>query len=68
MATSSVSTYENSVVTKDFHLSSSSDTGHRLSPNTQKCPLCGKLKLIFYCKECIHNGLFTKSRPTTKEE
>lgn len=67
MATSSVSTYENNGVTKDFHLSSSSDTGNRLSPNTQKCPLCRKLKLIFYCKECVHNELFCRPKPSAKE-
>lgn len=56
MATSSSD--ESSTAPKDFHLSSSLDSGSRLSPNRRKCPLCSSFRKTFYCKECINSGNF----------
>ncbi|KAK9695638.1 Vacuolar sorting 38 and autophagy-related subunit 14 [Popillia japonica] len=61
MATSSSD--ESSSAPRDFHLSSSLDSGSRLSPNRQRCPLCCSYKKVFYCKECIQGGSFTYSSP-----
>ncbi|CAG9838268.1 unnamed protein product [Diabrotica balteata] len=60
MATTSSS--EDSIAPRDFHLSTSTDSGSRLSPNRQRCPLCRKFRKVFYCKECLHSGLFYSSK------
>ncbi|XP_056638534.1 beclin 1-associated autophagy-related key regulator isoform X2 [Diorhabda sublineata] len=65
MATTSSS--EDSTAPRDFHLSSSTDSGSRLSPNRQRCPLCRKFRKVFYCKECIHSGLFYSSKQKIAE-
>ncbi|VEN54074.1 unnamed protein product [Callosobruchus maculatus] len=61
MATNS-SSDESSMAPKDFHISTSTDSGSRLSPNRQRCPLCRRFRKTFYCKDCIHSGLFYSSR------
>ncbi|CAH0550566.1 unnamed protein product [Brassicogethes aeneus] len=66
MATST-SSDEISIPPKDFHISTSSDSGSRLSPNRQKCPLCGKFRKTFYCKDCVHSGLFYTSKSKATE-
>ncbi|KAK9875386.1 hypothetical protein WA026_007781 [Henosepilachna vigintioctopunctata] len=58
---------ESSTGPKDFHLSSSLDSGSRLSPNRSKCPLCHKFKRNFYCKECVLSGLFCSSKSQSTE-
>ncbi|CAH1110736.1 unnamed protein product [Psylliodes chrysocephalus] len=60
MATTSSS--DDSIAPRDFHLSTSTDSGSRLSPNRQKCPLCRKFRKVFYCKDCFHSGLFYSSK------
>ncbi|KAG5877804.1 hypothetical protein JTB14_036826 [Gonioctena quinquepunctata] len=65
MATTSSS--DESIPPKDFHLSSSTDSGSRLSPSRQRCPLCRKFRKVFYCKDCIHSGLFYSSRQRATE-
>ncbi|KAK4884240.1 hypothetical protein RN001_000511 [Aquatica leii] len=59
MATSSSD--ESITAPKDFHISSSIDSGSRNSPIPQKCPLCCNFRKKFYCKECIYNGDFPSS-------
>ncbi|KAF2899294.1 hypothetical protein ILUMI_06874 [Ignelater luminosus] len=59
MATSSSD--ESITAPKDFHLSSSLDSGSRNSPNRQKCPLCTRFRKKFYCTECLNNGNFCSS-------
>lgn len=66
MATIS-SSGESSLAPKDFHISTSTDSGGRLSPNRQKCPLCRRFRKTFYCKDCIHGGLFYSSRLKSTE-
>ncbi|KAF5292929.1 hypothetical protein FQA39_LY13809 [Lamprigera yunnana] len=51
---------------KDFHISSSLDSGSRNSPIPQKCPLCCNIKKKFYCKECINNGDFSSIRSNSE--
>ncbi|CAH1993951.1 unnamed protein product [Acanthoscelides obtectus] len=53
---------ESCMAPKDFHISTSTDSGSRLSPNRQRCPLCRRFRKTFYCKDCIHSGLFYSSR------
>ncbi|XP_025833473.1 beclin 1-associated autophagy-related key regulator-like isoform X2 [Agrilus planipennis] len=48
-------------VPKDFQLSSSLDSGSRISPNYYRCQLCNNYRKVFYCKECVHNGDIYKS-------
>ncbi|KAJ8971145.1 hypothetical protein NQ317_003435 [Molorchus minor] len=61
MATSSSD--ESNMAPKDFQLStSSSDSGSQYSPNKHKCPLCQKFK------NCIRNGLFYSSKPSSSEQ
>lgn len=64
MATSS--SEESITAPKDF-LSSSLDSGSRNSPCLQKCPLCSNFRKNFYCKDCIHNGVFCSSRSNYSE-
>ncbi|GLV43336.1 Autophagy-related 14 [Carabus blaptoides fortunei] len=59
MATSSSD--ESSTAPKDFHLSSSVDSGSRLSPYHYRCQLCNNFRKKFYCKDCIQNGDFVGS-------
>ncbi|XP_022909141.1 beclin 1-associated autophagy-related key regulator [Onthophagus taurus] len=56
MATSSSD--ESSSAPRDFHLSSSLDSGSRLSPNGERCPLCGSYRKKFFCRDCIQSGEF----------
>ncbi|CAG9813648.1 unnamed protein product [Phaedon cochleariae] len=65
MATTSSS--DDSIAPKDFHLSTSTDSGSRLSLNRQKCPLCHNFRKVFYCKDCIYSGLFYSSRQRVTE-
>ncbi|RZC43206.1 hypothetical protein BDFB_009363, partial [Asbolus verrucosus] len=65
MATSSSD--ESSTAPKDFHISSSIDSGSRLSISRQKCLLCGNSRKVFYCKDCIHSGLFYHSKHQVAE-
>ncbi|KAL3286264.1 hypothetical protein HHI36_000774 [Cryptolaemus montrouzieri] len=58
---------ESSTAPRDFHLSSSLDSGSRLSPNKHKCPLCHKFRKTFYCKECVHSGGFYRSKSVVTE-
>ncbi|KAB0803853.1 hypothetical protein PPYR_00823 [Photinus pyralis] len=64
MATSSSD--ESLTAPKDFHLSSSLDSGSRNSPIPQKCPLCWNFRKKFYCRECIYNGEFCHSNSTER--
>ncbi|CAG9860513.1 unnamed protein product [Phyllotreta striolata] len=52
---------------RDFHLSTSTDSDTRLSPNRQKCPLCRKFRKVFYCKSCLHSGLFYSTKQKITE-
>ncbi|KAJ3650219.1 hypothetical protein Zmor_021920 [Zophobas morio] len=65
MATSSSD--ESSTAPKDFHISSSIDSGSRLSLPRQKCLLCSSSRKVFYCKDCIHSGLFYSSKHQASE-
>lgn len=65
MATSSSD--ESCTAPKDFHLSSSLDSGSRLSPTQHKCQLCCNFRKKFYCRECVQNGLFASSSPHYSE-
>ncbi|XP_044264376.1 beclin 1-associated autophagy-related key regulator isoform X1 [Tribolium madens] len=65
MATSSSD--ESSTAPKDFHISSSIDSGSRLSLSRQKCLLCCNSRKVFYCKDCIHSGLFYHSKHQVAE-
>lgn len=65
MATSSSD--ESSTAPKDFHLSSSLDSGSRLSPNQHRCQLCCNFRKRFYCKDCIQKGDFVSSSPHYSE-
>lgn len=65
MATSSSD--ESSTAPKDFHLSSSVDSGSRLSPYHHKCQFCSNFRKKFYCKDCIQNGDFINSAVSYSE-
>ncbi|XP_017781372.1 PREDICTED: beclin 1-associated autophagy-related key regulator isoform X2 [Nicrophorus vespilloides] len=58
MATSSS---DESTAPKHFILSSSADSGSRLDLYKSKCPLCCNLSNMFYCRECVRNGVFFSS-------
>lgn len=65
MATSSSD--ESCTAPKDFHLSSSLDSGSRLSPTQHKCQLCFNFRRKFYCKDCVQKGAFVSSSPHYSE-
>jgi hypothetical protein len=65
MATSSSD--ESSTAPRDFHIPSSVDSGSRLSLSKQKCLLCCNSRRVFYCKDCIHSGLFYHSKHQVSE-
>ncbi|XP_044728894.1 beclin 1-associated autophagy-related key regulator isoform X2 [Chrysoperla carnea] len=58
---------DESVAPKDFHLSSSLDSGSVFTFNHQICQLCNNFRKTFYCKQCIRNGDFTYSTSSYSE-
>ncbi|XP_074035770.1 beclin 1-associated autophagy-related key regulator isoform X2 [Leptinotarsa decemlineata] len=59
---------ESSTPPKEFHLSTSSLSDGLMSPNKHKCPLCRKLKYVFYCRDCACNLLFRDQKESLEKQ